>query len=140
LEGGLVGLDRQEEIAALFEKDLLARFHLSMQGIGQHNLAAQLQTAEYLPGGWDLVALGLGDYPAQIVPSSISRINHFHTAVTHLLTIDHDQPIWEGTQQLSLPIQKHSLQRGSIDLAHDSMKGGLLGTAGPPGALIPPET
>src|SRR5882672_10013442 len=58
LKGRLVGLDRQEIITSLFKKELLRRLDLSMECIGQHDLAGQVQALEHLAGGWDLVALG----------------------------------------------------------------------------------
>jgi hypothetical protein len=105
LEGGLVALNRQEVIAPLLKEDLLTSFHLGMQRVGYHQLAGQIQAAEHLPGRWDLVALGLGDDPTQILPLAVGRIDHFHAAMTHLLAIDNDQGVLNRAAQSLLPLQ-----------------------------------
>lgn len=105
LEGRLVALDRQEKIAPLFKEDLLSGIHLGMQRVGQHNLPGQIQAAQYLTGRWNLVAFGLGDHPAQILPFTVGRIHHFYAAVAHLLAINNDQRILDRANQSPLPIQ-----------------------------------
>jgi hypothetical protein len=105
LEGRLVALDRQEEITPLFKKDLLSGLDLSMECIGQHELAGQVQALEHLAGCRDLVTLGLSDHPAQILPLAVGRVDHFHAAVTHLLAIHNDQPILDRAGQAPLPLQ-----------------------------------
>lgn len=104
LEVGLVGLDRQEVMASLLIKDLLGGLHLRVHGIGQHDLAAQLQAPQQLAGGRNLIALGRRDDPAQILSLAAGRIDHFDAAMAHFLAIDNDQRVLDGTGQPALPI------------------------------------
>jgi hypothetical protein len=60
----LVGLDRQQVVGPLVKEDLLRGFHLGVQRVGQHQLAAQVQAPEHLASGGDFVGLGRGDHPA----------------------------------------------------------------------------
>lgn len=88
MEGLLVALNRHEVIAPLFKEDLLSRLHLGVGRIAQDDFAGQVQVAEQLARGRDLVALGLGDHAAQKLPRATGGIDHFHAAMAHFLTID----------------------------------------------------
>lgn len=91
LDGRLVGLDRQEIVPALLVEDLLGAFILGVQGIGQRGLAHQIQFAQQLATGRNLVALGLGDDTAQEPAGGVHRVDDLHAAVPDLFAVDdHD--------------------------------------------------
>ena len=46
LDGQLVALDREQIVATLLIEDLLRRFNLRVEGIGQHDLAEQILLAQ----------------------------------------------------------------------------------------------
>ena len=90
MESLLVGLDRHEVIAPVFEEDLLGGLHLGVRRVGQNDLACHLQATEQLARGGDLVALRLGDHAPQELSRATGRIDHLHPAVTHFLAIHKD--------------------------------------------------
>ena len=140
LEGGLVAFNRQEVIAPLLVENLLGALHLGVQGIAQHDLAGQVQALEQLAGRGNLVALGRGDHPAQILAGAIGGVDHFHPAVAHLLAIDDDQSVLDGAGQPRLPGQEHPLQHRRIHRRQHPGKGGLFGVAIAPRLRLAPKT
>ena len=139
LEGGLVGLDRQEVVAPLFVENLLGGFHLGVPRVAQHDLAAHIQAAQQLAGGRNLVALGRGDHPAQKLPRSVGGVDHLHAAVAQLLAIDDDQGVLDGAGQSFLPGQQHRFEHRRIHRREHPGEGGLLGATIASRVLIAPE-
>jgi len=129
MDGLLVTLDRQQVISALVVKDLLRRFMLSVQGIGQHDLARQIQLEQQLASGGNLVALGLGNDTAQEASGGVDRIDDLHSAVTDLFAVNNHDPILGGSQDLLLPPQEDRLDGLIVHPVQEAAKGGPLGTA-----------
>jgi hypothetical protein len=129
LEGFLVGLDREQIVAALLVEDLLGGLLLRVQGIGDHGFVHQILRAQQLTRGGDLIGLGGGHHAAQKPTGAIDGVDDLHPAVAHLLAIHNHQPILRRSQELSLPAQEHPLQRVAIDAVQEAREGRFLGAA-----------
>jgi len=129
LEGGLIGFDRHEVIAAFLKEDQLPGFHLSVQCVGQHDFAVQIQTAEHLPGRRNLIALGLGNDSPQVLPMAVGGIDHLDATVPHFLAIHNHQIVLNGPSQSLLPSQEDPFQRAGVHAREQPGKGGFLGAA-----------
>ena len=117
LQGGLVAFDGHQVISPFLIQDELPGFHLGMQRVREHDLAAQIQPAEQLPGGGDLVAFVRGQQPAQILPFAIDGVDHLHAAVAHLLAVHNDQVVLNGPGQPLLPAQENAFQQRAATAA-----------------------
>jgi hypothetical protein len=140
VEGFLVALDRQQIVAPLFVEDLLGRFHLRVQSIGQHGLAHQILLAQQLAPGGDFVALGLGHDTAQEPSGGVDRVDDLHPAVADLLAVDDHDPILSRSQELILPPQQHPLDGLIIDPVQEPAEGGRLGTTDLSGSDLASES
>lgn len=107
----------------------MGRFHLGVQGIGQHDLARQIQALQQLAPGRDFVALGVGHDTAQEPSGGVDRVDDLHSAVPDLFAVDDHNPILGRSQELILPLQQHPLQGLIIDPVQEAAEGGRLGTA-----------
>jgi hypothetical protein len=129
LDGGLVGLDCQQIVAALLVDDLLGGLVLRVQRIGEDGFVHQIERAQQLASGGNFVAFGFGHDAAQKPTGAIDRVDDLHPAVAHLLAIHNDQSILRRPQELSLPAQERPLQRVALDPVQETAEGGFLRAA-----------
>ncbi len=103
MERFLVGLDREQIVAALLIEDLLRRFGLRVQGIADHGFAEQILRSKQLTRRGDLIGLGGGHDAPQEPTGAVDGVDDLHPAVAHLLAVHDHESILRGSQELSLP-------------------------------------
>ena len=85
----LVGFDGQRVITPALEENLLRRFDLRVERVGQRRPVGQGHFEQEFPGGRDFVAAGLDGYAAQPATAAVHGADQFDVCVTQRLAV-HD--------------------------------------------------